>query len=383
MNILMILGISGGVLLVLAVVYQIIHLQKYRGMHFNWFSFKREGMEMGLEKPEIRLLRDIAYQNRLTYFNSIYTTAKILDSCVIKSVHLIKEQDISEEEKHNRIEAVFLLRNKMDQIFAARMRTLTSTRSLKKGQPLTLTFKRIGTYNSSVLENTSQYLAVAMPPEALKVQEFTWIGKRTRIIFRISNDAEYATITKVLDQSLGEGGAFLRLEHSEDLTRTQKRIFRRNNVNISVDMFLLKMKTIGHHRKLAVGNPTPFKGLITNLSAAGVAIRAGGILKENTLLKLEFSLDFEHNNVAIGRVLAYSAIPESADKMLHIKFERMSKKTRNSIFEYIYQENIYQPKATKQRPITPTKEGLIIKSVDQNTPTPTRTTQRRGDTNGS
>ena len=314
---------------------------------------------MGLEKPEIKLLRNVGFRAKVLNFNNLYTSIKQLDNAVMKSVHIIRSLEIPDEEKHGTIEAIFLLRNKMDNIFSGRKQTMSSTIRMKINTRAILTFERIGSYESVLLENNEKHLAFSMPEEALNTEAFSWKGKKVKVSFQINNDAEYYFMSKVIDQSLGSSCGLIHIMHTNRLTRVQRRLFRRNNANISVNLYTLKITSSGGSRKISAANPTPFHATITNISGGGVAIRAGGILKENTLVKLDFSLDFENTDLAIGRVLGYSAIPMSADKMLHIKFERISKKTRNRIFEYIYKEDKesskFQPKT-----IIPTAPGTAI-----------------------
>ena len=354
-----ILIIAGAILLMAAVAYQIYLSIRFKGMKYNWFSFKKKGQQIGLIKPEIKLLRDIGFRSRVINFNNLYTSLKQLDNAVMKSVNIIREEELAEEDKHALIESVFLLRNKMDNIFSSKKQTLTSTIRMKINTRAVLSFDRIGSYESVLLENNEKHLAFSMPEEALNTEAFSWKGKKVKVAFRINNDAEYFFMSKVLDQSLGSSCGLIHIAHTNRLTRVQRRLFRRNSTNISVNIFTLKISSHGGSRKISAANPTPFHATITNISAGGVAIRAGGVLKENTLVKLDFSLDFENTDLAIGRVLGFSSIPMSADKMLHIKFERISKKTRNRIFEYIYKED-KEKKSFQPKTIIPTASGTPV-----------------------
>ncbi len=354
------LAILGAVAVVGMIAYQIVIAIKYKGMRYNWFAFKHEGLSYGLEKPDILLLRDIAFENRVPDFMMMYSSARTLDTTVIRSVERVKNSELTDEEKHVAIERIFLLRNKMDGIIASRRQTVSHSNQIRANQPVELTFERIGSYQTYVLETTPKFFAAAMPMEALDVQDFTWEGKKVRVKFHVSNDAEYSFISKVLDQTMGSGiTGHINIEHSNRITRTQKRIFRRNAVSIAVSMFSLRVTGEGASRKVSIANTIPFSGTIVNLSAGGVAVRAGGLLRENTLVKLDFSLDFENTEVAIGRVLACTGIPNSTERMLHIRFERISRKTRNNIFEYVYRD-ADEKKNFAPKTIIPTANGILL-----------------------
>lgn len=332
---------------------------KYRGMQYSWFSFKREGEKMGLVKKDIRMLRDIAYRNKLPYFNSIYTSLRILDDCIINVVQQIKETDLDPAEKHRQIEEIFLLRSKMDNIFSALKQNVTTSRKLPHKTKLRLDFEGIGQYDSLLAINNPESFAVVMPLDDINTDAFSWLKRKVRVAFNITDDAEYVMFTKVMDEAATEKHGLLFLAHTNRIIRQQKRAFKRNDANISVDIYTLRIVNEGSKKKIKVGAKTNFNGLITNLSAGGVAIRAGGTLRENSLVKLEFSLDFKHDDTVIGRVIGNSAIPNSSDRMLHIKFERITKKTRNRIFEYIYHEN-REPDKYKPKVITPGPDGKLI-----------------------
>lgn len=360
MDFVTIASLIGGLAVVSLIAYQIIVRSKYRGMRFNWLSFKKKGEAMGLEKPEIIILRDLAYAARLRNFNSIYTSERTLDGCLRVAINQLRAAEMNDNERQSRIENIFLLRNKIDLLRMSRKQGLKSTLKLKVNQHINLTFERIGTYESQVLDVNPTHFAVAMPLEALNTEEFSWKGKKATAVFYVDDDGEYHLASKVIDQAISANIGLLHIAHTDKLTRMQKRMYRRNSANISVDIYTLKIASVGSTRKISVANQTPFNGLIVDISAGGVAIRAGGVLKENTLIKLDFSLDLNTTESAIGRVLCFHQIDNSADKMLHIKFERLTKKTRNRIFEYIYLEN----KDNENKPVTimPTEEGMIIPS---------------------
>lgn len=340
MDLLGILGIVLVLLVVGAVVFQVMFRGKYRGLHYNWFEFKNEGLELGFDKPEILQLRDLCLANRVPSFNAIYTSAKLVDSCVINQVQRLKEREMPEEQKHEIIERLFMLRNKLDIIHQTRKQAIGGTQRLPANLRLDLTFERIGTYPSQVMDNNPHHFACAMPPEAVNTQEFSFVGKKVKVVFSLSGDAEYELTTRVIDQAM-TGGAMglLHLEHTAKLSRRQKRMWRRIDSNLTVDIFSLKVSGDGGGRKIQIANPVPFHGTIANISAGGVAIKAGGVLKEGSLVKLDFSLDFDNNDSAIARVLSYQPLPNTAEKMLHLKFERITRKTRNRVFEFIYHEN--------------------------------------------
>lgn len=355
-----ILAMLGGVLLLMGISYQLYFHIRYKGLQYSWFSFKKQGLELGLEKTEIKLLRDIGFMARVSSFETLYTSLRQLDNAVLRTVAILREQELPNEERDLRIENIFLLRNKLDNCFTERKQTVSNTTMLRVNTRASLSFERIGTYESLLLENNENHLAFAMPEEALNTEAFTWKGKKVRVAFQISNDAEYAFLSRVLDQSLGEVHGLIHIAHTNRLTRIQRRIYRRNDANISVNIFTLKITSNGANRRITAANPTPFHGLITNISAGGVAIRAGGILKENTLVKLDFSLDLESTDLAIARVLSYTSIPASADKLIHLRFERISKPTRNRIFEFIYKQNKERTGDFKPKTIIPDQQGTII-----------------------
>jgi len=359
MNFLGILEILAIIVIAAAIGWKIYIIIRYKGMKYHWLTFRKQGVQWGLSKKEIKLLRDMAFNSKLKNFNAIYNSEKMLDTSVVKSINILKNQNISEEYRHKNIEEIFLLRSKIDNIKASIKNLIRSTKKLKVGQEINLTFARIGTFNSIIAENNQTSFAAQIPTEALDNVEFTWKGKKVDIAFMVNSDAEYKASTKVLEQNPSGHMGLLLIAHVDKLTRIQKRLYRRNTTNLSVDMYVLKATGTGNKRRIAVANDIPFSGMIRDISAGGVAIQAKGGFQENTLIKISFSLDLEKTEVAIGRVLACTNVPNSNGKMLHIKIERISKKTRNSIFEYIYIENKnaktvdYTPKTIIPGLITP------------------------------
>jgi c-di-GMP-binding flagellar brake protein YcgR len=340
------LFILGGMALCGIIAFRIVVSIKYSGMRYNWFSFRREGFDFGLDKHDVLLLRNIAYESRVPDFSMMYSSTRTLDNAIIRSVERVRGSEASDETKHANIERIFLLRNKMDNIITSRRKPITLTSQIRRNQPLDLRFEKIGTYQSYFMESTEQCFAVAMPKEALDVQDFTWEGKKVRVKFYVPNDAEYTLMSRVLDQAPGgedsdgqETDGHITIEHTDRITRTQKRVFRRNTVSIAASMYTIKVTEEGNKRKITVSTQAPMSGTIVNLSAGGLSLRTTSSIKENVFLKLDFSLDFESTDVAIARVLAITAIPNTNERLLHMRFERISRKTRNNIFEYIYRNS--------------------------------------------
>jgi c-di-GMP-binding flagellar brake protein YcgR len=359
MEILVILGVLavGGIL-----AFKIIVSIKYRGMRYNWFRFRREGYDIGLDKHDVLLMRNTAYESRVPDFSMMYTSTKILDKAVLHSVDNIrKAKNMSEDDKNTKIERLFLLRSKMDGIATGNRQPITSTAQLRKNQPVELIFERIGSYRTVIVETADRFFSATMPQEALDVQDYTWEGKKVRVKCYVPNDAEYTFVSRVLEQSSGgDGAGHLNIEHTKSIARTQKRIFRRNNVSIAASLYNLRITGEGASRKITVVNNAPINGTIVNLSAGGLSVKSqSGNLKENMIVKFDFSLDFERTEIAIGRILAVTTIPNSPQKFFHVRFERISRKTRNNIFEYIYR-GAADEKKNAPRTIIPQRDGSSL-----------------------
>ena len=361
MNVLVILGCLAvaGIL-----VFKIIVAVKYRGLRYNWFTFRHEGYELGLDKHDVLLMRDTAYESRVPDFSMMYTSTKTLDSAVLYSVENIRNsKDMNDDEKNAKIERLFLLRNKMDGIATGNRKPITSTAQLRKNQPVELIFERIGSYRTVITNTLDKFFAASMPAEALDVQDYTWEGKKVRIRCYIPNDAEYTFVSRVLDQVAGdeENGGYLNIEHTKNIARTQKRVFRRNTVSIAASLYTLKIAGEGAARKITIANNTPITGTIVNLSVGGLSLKSSStIIKEKMLLKFDFSLDFERTEIAIGRILAVTTIPNAAERLFHVRFERISRKTRNNIFEYIYRAASDEKRHYAPKVIIPQQAGTLL-----------------------
>ncbi|MCK4906867.1 MAG: PilZ domain-containing protein [Spirochaetes bacterium] len=339
-----------------------------RRIKYNWFEFKNLGMDYGLSKPEIKKLKNIGFESRVSNMNALYSSAKILDQAVINSVKNTELTEMDDGMKSSLIEEIFLIRNKIDLIHLSKQKKLSNTNKLLTGQKINLTFDKIGTYHSQILDTSEVYFAAEFPLEALNLQEFSWKGKKVKVNFSTSGDAEYFFFSKVLDQTPSTSLGLLHISHTNKLVRVQKRLHRRINSNISVDIFILKLSSLGSSKRIVVANPTPFNGVISDISAGGVSIKAGGILKEKTLVKLDFSLDSDYFDSTIGSIVSHTTIPGSADKLLHIKFEKISKKMKNKIFQYIYENRALEEKNKYEtKTIIPTQNGTIIPSQNSTT----------------
>ena len=214
---------------------------------------------------------------------------------------------------------------------------LTSTVSLTEGMPISYITNSDNYIASKIIENNKFGLFL----EAGYSRDGNLSKPKTlspiQLYFELSGGIAYRIDTRLIRYQYRAGKTELVVMHSKDVHFSQKRKYRRKDVQLKI---VFQALTVGENektgKKVFTVNERKYLGDIINISAGGCRlcvkkpIRAGQYMQISSIL-------------STGKTISASAIIMNSKKnlygsgyILNTRFVRMDKMSQNAIFEFIY-----------------------------------------------
>lgn len=220
------------------------------------------------------------------------------------------------------------LQNKSDE-----KKGVDSTKTLDVGQKLRIIYPGRGVFASEIVANGKD-LIISVPKQKDLIVFSTneWIGQTINVYFWRKSDARYVFDTVVLDQAIYIGKTVLKLKHSNQLVRTQKRKAIRAKCNIEGKLFIIKEKITDFS---TIETQNGYKCKIEDISEAGALVRIGGQGVPNVQIKLQFTI----NNMLIimfGEIRTVEFNQEINQSLLHFECTHIDTVMKNEVLKYVY-----------------------------------------------
>ena len=312
-----------GIVLILFLVY-ILSVVFSKDIEF--FSV---GVDSGFKFSEISLLRKLSRTSKLEHPASLFWSVGALTQSIKKAVEDSKKSSRhADDDFQVFLEKLYAYRTKIE-IDNSNKKTVSSTRNLGKGQRLRILLPGEGAFASQLIAN-SRDLVIALPMR--QGRQITtgvhWKGKTISVFLWRKNDASYTFDTTVLNEGFHSDFPVLYLQHTEQVSRAQKRKSIRAASTIYGDMYIIT--GIQHE-----GKPESLKCFLEDISADGALIRVGGRAVKGLQLMLKFPLaNREILMEGIVRGVEYNE--EVNQSRMHFECEKIDTESKNVILSYVY-----------------------------------------------
>jgi hypothetical protein len=174
---------------------------------------------------------------------------------------------------------------------------------------------------------------------------FSWRQAKLNVYFWRRDDAGYFFQSHILAKFHDKDHRYLRMYHSDNVLRSQKRQSIRAPAKISARLYPLKSLELVDD--LMEADPG-LVCLIVDISEDGAAIQIGGRGRKNLPFKLQFKIREEYVVVAgLVKRLRYDASEDLST--LHVEFVPQSESTRMIINSYVYDIDRSRAKAEEER----------------------------------
>ncbi|MCR4579690.1 MAG: flagellar brake protein [Treponema sp.] len=296
-------------------------------------SFIVLGLDSGFTFSDTLLLWQVAQICELDQPTSLFFSLNSLSRCMNQISNQASADGVSDTAKiQNLLTKLFNFRTKL-QNESDDKKGLVTTQSLDKGQKLRIILPGKGVFYSEIMNNGSSIvISVPKQKELIPIPAHEWVGKVLSVYFWRKGDAAYVFDTKVINHGLFMGKTSISLQHSADLTRTQKRKAVRAKCEIYGNLFIVKKNMTDIS---AIETQNGYRCLIEDISESGAMIKIGGKGVSNVKIKLQFNIQ---NKLIVMSGVIRTVDFNEAENISHLHFEctDIDPIMRNEVLAYVY-----------------------------------------------
>ncbi|MBR1638723.1 MAG: PilZ domain-containing protein [Treponema sp.] len=296
-------------------------------------SFIVLGLDSGFSFADTMLLWNVAQICELEQPTSLFFSLNSLSRCMNQISNQASADGLSDTAKiQNLLTKLFNFRTKL-QNESDDKKGLVTTQSLDKGQKLRLILPGKGVFYSEILNNASSIvISVPKQKELIPIPADQWVGKVLSVYFWRKGDAAYVFDTKVVQHGVFMGKTSISLQHSTDLTRTQKRKAVRAKCEIYGTLFIVK-KTLAD--VTAIETQNGYRCFIEDISESGAMIKIGGKGVQNVKIKLQFNIQ---NKLIVMYGVVRTVEYNENENYSHLHFEctQIDPVMRNDVLAFVY-----------------------------------------------
>jgi c-di-GMP-binding flagellar brake protein YcgR len=301
--------------------------------------FHRMAKNIGLQKHHIEILEYLIRVCSVRQPFLIFSSPGLLDDVIKKGIYALhKNPKLKEEERERRLTYLFQIK----QIIERNARSgigVRSTIMLRPGQSVTVTTETGRHYNTRVISNLKDMVALATVQDDAGSQIRWPRGTRLKVNFWRESDAGYAFESKVLGYDKIKGAQCFLVHHARTLKREQQRRYRRSPIHRPCFFFPVLIVESGSGRrkekKAVVQTTRRYLGNLIDISAGGCSINSVYPLSTGSLCKIEFELARRQRITVFGKVKRIRKTGFRSGVM-HIMFTKLSSRYLNQIYLYVY-----------------------------------------------
>jgi hypothetical protein len=303
--------------------------------HFSSFTLRRIAGNMGLDRDQTKMLEYVLRNDGVADVERSLNSATLLDRHFKRAYRIIERSANTEEEAQERLALLFSTRNVLE-ASASGGPAVTSTRQVPVKSAAVLSLGQ-ESYPVKVISTKGDHLVVENPENALGTPVKLPRGGKVILSFFTKSSKGFSFATHVLGSAESPDGPVLQLVHSNQMKRLSQRRFRRRQMAVSADFYMVKVDETGRRKeKRMVVDKRRMVGNILDVSIGGCSIKTNVSVPSGSRLKIEFT-GIEDTPVAVlGQVLRTNRSGMST--IMHIKFIKVPRKSMNNInalvFEY-------------------------------------------------
>lgn len=214
-----------------------------------------------------------------------------------------------------------------------------STRNFPEKISLQIISKDSIQYNCTLLKNTDEGLILTLPHD---IYNNTVAPKTLSKIFlftQLRDGLAYQFFTRVIRFQSFESSKEMVLSHTNNLTFFQRRHHKRTDTDMPCFFSAVKV-TSGGSGPSAKISYTPleqqYKGKIEDISGGGCSLICAIPIKEQQYISLKMQILPNITDNVIGIIVHTNKTADGRLHVLHIRYVKMSKKTRNNILSLVY-----------------------------------------------
>jgi hypothetical protein len=350
----MILGISIGAIVIIALIVNFIKNgigespirgggRSGSGVHerrFSVFQIHKIASTYGFDKDQAKLLEYVFKADGVTNPETVMQNVNSLDRHFKRAYKNIERRGESEEEVQEFLSTLFSIRNTVEAAQGASSPAASSTKRISENMSAVLSAGPDKSFPVRVRSSKGDSLLVECPKNAIGTPIKLPKGTPVNLAFFTKSSKGFSFSTQVLGTVSTPSGPVLQLAHSNKSSAMAQRRFKRKEVFISCDFWLIRIQEQKVGRKIEkkmVAEPRPYTGTILDISAGGCALKTSSVIPVGSRIKLAFTNAEGYRMAALGQVMRTNR-GAGLGIIMHIKFIKITRKSLNAVnamvFEY-------------------------------------------------
>jgi hypothetical protein len=301
------------------------------GGFFARLAVHKMARDIGLNGEQIKMLDFVFKTDQVLDPAKSFVTPALLDRHFRRAYRVIQQTSRNDEEVQYRHAVLFSTRNMLESRVSG---GISSTRQLKDDTTIILNASNSKEkHDVLVLSTSGENLAVESPQNALGSSIKLQKGTRINALLFTKSNKGFSFETHVTGFNTVHGKNAMLLAHSNKLKFLSQRRFRRRQIVIASNLYLVYVEGSGKKQRLVV-DKRRLTGNIADISVGGCSIKTKAPVQVGARMKIEFTQgDFQV--AALGQILRTNRA--GVVTVIHVKFLKVSRKSMNVINAFVYE----------------------------------------------
>jgi len=307
----------------------------------EWNKFYNVCERKRLTSAEITFLEELVKKYKIIRPIYIVRHLETFNRYIFREVYNYRREETRKRENFN----IFItnLRKKLGFADFRFLEELTSTREIPEGITIktTVTIANVNkNFESKVVKVDEEGVVLTVPDHVISKEPLSET-QQVELNFKLEEDAEYIFNSVIYKIIPGPPG-YIRIDHSRDFSRIQKRKYERIDVEIPFKYFFLnptQTKEFLERRKFILTKEINYNmGVIKNLSGGGMYYNDDKDLSIGTLIAISFKIHDQVEEIKniIGRVERILDNDDDTFRII-IRFVKTKEPYRNQIVHYVFE----------------------------------------------
>jgi len=296
---------------------------------FARLAMHKMARDIGLNGEQIKMLDFVFKTDQVLDPEKSIATPSLLDRHFKRAYHVIEQTSKSDADIQYRHAVLFSTRNLLESRVSG---GLTSTRQIKDDSSLVLNSGK-ERYEALILSTSGDSLAVECPQNALGSSIKLQKGSKIGALLFTKNNKGFSFETSITGYTTVHGKNAMLLAHSNKLKFLSHRRFRRRQMVIASNLYLVYVEGSGKKQRLVV-DKRRLTGNIADISVGGCSVKIKAPVQVGARMKIEFTHG-DYAVAALGQVLRTNRA--GMVTVSHIKFLKVSTKSMNLINAFVYE----------------------------------------------
>ncbi|MDR2898184.1 MAG: PilZ domain-containing protein [Spirochaetaceae bacterium] len=297
------------------------------------------GEEFELSAKEQAFLYDVCKEQGIDNPEFYFKNEEATDTLFKKLYHQLIADGAEQEELEVKKALLFSMRQRIEKK-RRDSRILSSTKSIAEGQMLTLVLKTGEQYQISVDQNTAEGLLCTVPRD--KLQNEVRFPSLTKVTFFLYSKlgTSYQFDGRIIRYDVTTSRTMMLIGHTDNIIVMRKRNYLRKTFKhpctfSGVDV---KPQTNGSNVSFSYQPlAKTYEGTLNDISAGGCSIQTQSPLGEKRYISIEFQTTDNSADIVVGTIVKLDQLDANSGYIMHIQFVKMTRKTRNKIFSFIFE----------------------------------------------